>query len=143
MTARALAGALLSVLASACSTDTLEPGELELEVQEIDPPAGFAPSASITVSGSRVAVQGMVSGSLACTRLAAREVRTGTKLTFQVRAIANGQACPPVVRVLRFEGQMEDIEPGDYTFTVEHVTTEPLTVELLTQPITVQQDPGE
>ena len=138
MTARALAGALLSALAIACSTDTLEPGELELEVQEIDPPAGFTQSASIAVSGSRVAVEGMVAGSLACTRLEGREVRTGTKLTFQVRSVSNGQACPAVVRVLRFEGEMEDIDAGDYTFTVEHVTTEPVTVELLTQPITVQ-----
>ena len=138
MTARALAGALLSVLAMACSTDTLEPGEVELEVQEIESPAGFAPSASIEVSGSKVTVRGMVSGSLACTRLEGREVRTGAKLTFQVRAIANGQACPPVVRVLRFGGEMEDIEPGDYTFSVEHLTTEPVTVELLTQPITIE-----
>ena len=129
---------VLAVLAAACSTDTLEPGEVELEVREIDPPAGFTPSASIAVSGSTVAVSGMVSGSLACGRLEGRDVRTGTKLTFQVRSIPNGQGCPAVVRVLEFEGEMKDIEPGDYTFAVEHLTAEPLTVELLNETVTIQ-----
>jgi hypothetical protein len=134
----AVAAVLLPALAIACSTDSLEPGELELEVQEIAPPPGFVPSASIVVNGSKVTVEGMVSGSLACTRLEGREARTGTKLTFQVRAVANGQACPAVARVLRFEGEMEDIDAGEYIFSVEHVTTEPLTVELLTQAVTIE-----
>jgi hypothetical protein len=133
--------ALVAALVLGCSTGTLEPGEVELDVREVEPPADFIPSATISVAGSTVKVEGLVSGSLACGRLEGSETRTGTKLTFQVRSIPNGQGCPPVVRALEFEGEMKDIVPGDYTFSVEHllVGTEDLVIVPLTaQPITIR-----
>jgi hypothetical protein len=98
-----------------------EPVPMTFSVTEFAPESDFAPGVEVRADGETLMVLGALHGDLCSAAPAAAAVIEDEQLTLRINfGRRTAVPCPAVVRALRYEAVLTDLEPGSYDVRVVH-----------------------